>query len=103
MKHILQNNEKTKEYLDSLPRIYLVACWAHYGVREFPFQKFKRGTVMPMVWNYNDHNGYADQFELIPIEYTTTGFIYTWTFQKDVAEKLADVLEKEMQAKYNQT
>lgn len=34
---ILENTIETREYLNSLPKIYMVARWAGYGVQEFPF------------------------------------------------------------------
>ena len=37
MKKVLKNTLKTKKYLDKLPKIYLIACWASYGILEFPF------------------------------------------------------------------
>ena len=37
MKKVLNNTKKTKEYLDSLPKVYIAACWAGFGVAGFPF------------------------------------------------------------------
>ena len=39
----LPYNQKTKDKLAKLPKIYLVACWASYGTLEFPFPiKYKK-------------------------------------------------------------
>ena len=55
MKKILKNNAKTAAYLNSLPKIYLVGCWARYGVMDFEwtgkYVKCKRtGQMEPLVW-----------------------------------------------------
>ena len=83
MRKILKNNTKTKQYLNSLPKVYITACWANkWGVREFPFSgKFE--------YDYNDHNGTADQWELIRMDFTTTGYIADWSFNRMVAGDLA--------------
>lgn len=93
MKRILKNNTKTKEYLDSLPKVYITACWAKWGIREFPFSgKFEKenNIYIPLVYDYDDHNGTADQWELRRIDFTTTGYIADWSFNKLVAEDLAE-------------
>ena len=91
----LENSEKTREYLNSLPRIYLVATWAHTGVWEFPFagkyewDKYAQCNV-PMVYQYDDFNGTDDNYWLRKITYTTTGFIVGWSFDKEEAQRMAD-------------
>lgn len=91
MKKVLANCKETKEYLNSLKKIYLVACWAGYGVMEFPFSgKYKdREHLQPLVWQYDDFNGVLDNYYLRPIEDTTTGSIYLWTFSKKDAWRIA--------------
>ena len=37
MKRILENSKETREYLNSLPKAYVSACWAGWVVRGFPF------------------------------------------------------------------
>lgn len=95
MRKILPNNLKTKHYLDTLTKIYIIALWAKWGVREYHFSgKFRemynkhtdKTEYMPLVWHYDDHNGTADQWELIPLAYVTTGEIRGWTFSRSVAE-----------------
>ena len=102
MKKILKNNEKTNEYLKSLTPVYIIACWANWGIREYPFSgeftkvKYpgqKDWIYIPLVWDYNDHNGYADQYELIRLDHTTTGHIFDWTFNKHTAEILVKYLQ----------
>ena len=102
MKKILKNNLKTRAYLDSLPKIYITGRWAHWGILEFPFSgKFEvvhnnitgKDEYHPLVWNYYDYNGLADQYQLVDIFHTTTGAIYDWSFFKRSAELLAETLE----------
>lgn len=100
MKKILKNTKKTRDYLDSLPRIYMVARWAGYGVTEFPFTgkytKNKEGIDIPLVYNYEDCNGACDIYRLRRIDYTTTGFVFMWTQNKRAAFKIMDLLDKEV-------
>lgn len=90
MKKILKNNAKTKKYLESLPKIYMIACWAGYGVREFPYAGKCDENGIPYVYDYDDHNGTVDQYELRKLTNTTTGWIYAWTIGKNCANDLAN-------------
>ena len=84
MKKILPNNAETKSYLESLPRVYIAACWAGWGVRDFPFsgEYADKEKTIPLVWDYYDFNGAADEWYLIPINQTTTGMIAGWSFSE---------------------
>ena len=101
LRKVLPNNEKTKKYLDSLPKIYLVACWAKYGVMEFPFtresgyDKFRAKKYVPLVYQYDDHNGTDDSYYLRLITETTTGAINGWTLDRDEAYRRAEVKNNE--------
>ena len=77
MKKILENSKETKEYLNSLPKAYIVACWAGWGVCEFPFSgKYAdKDKTIPLVWDHYDFNGATDEWHLVPINSTTTGVI----------------------------
>ena len=99
MKKILDNSKETKEYLNSLRKVYLVACWTDYRVMEFPFSgKYKdRDHLQPLVWQYDDFNGEVDNWYLRPIEDTTTGSIYLWTFSKEDAYRIAEKKNAKME------
>ena len=92
MKKILDNSKETRDYLNYLKNVYLVACWASYDVMEFPFSgKYKdKEHLQPLVWQYDDFNGTADTWYLRPIEDTTTGSIYLWAFSKEDAYRIAE-------------
>ena len=95
MKKILENNKKTKEYLNNLSKIYLVGCWAKYGVMEFPFAgKYikENGKDIPLVYNYNDCNGACDQYWLEKITNTTTGWILCWTQYEAAARAIVEAM-----------
>lgn len=99
MKKVLDNNLETKEYLNTLPKIYLVVEWAMYGVMEFPFTgKYKNidnyPYPIPLVYNYDDHNGVADNWYLMPITYTTTGRIRGWYNKAEDAYLIANKLNE---------
>ena len=101
MKKILKNNGKTKAYLDSLPKIYLVGCWAKYGISEYPFtgkyEQNENGISIPLVYDYDDRNGTCDNWYLRRIDHTTTGQIIMWTQSKSMASKVAELFNKELE------
>ena len=103
MKKILKNTKKTKAYLASLPKIYTVACFARYGVREYPFtEKYfsENGFSIPLVYEYNDFNGTQDIYLLRKLD-MTSGAVIMWTQNKAVADKVAELFNKELKEKWN--
>ena len=98
---VLPNTQKNRDYLDSLPKIYLVACWARWGVISFPFakesryDKFRAKKYVPLVYQYDDHNGTDDSYYLRLITETTTGAIDGWTLDRDKAYRRAEVKNNE--------
>lgn len=102
MRKVLKNTAKTRAYLESLPKIYMVSYWAKYGVREFPFtSKYEKDRYYdvsaPLVYQYDDHNGTCDKYYLRRITSTTSGQIIMWTQFKDVADKVAELFNKELE------
>lgn len=102
MRNVLKNTPKTKAFLDSLPKIYMVGCWAKYGVWEFPFTgKYRRDEYcdisVPLVYQYDDHNGTCDNYYLRDITSTTSGAVIMWTEIKEVADRVAELFNKELQ------
>ena len=99
MRKVLKNTAKNKKYLDSLPKIYTVSCWAKYGVRAYPFTgKYfsENGFSIPLVYDYDDFNGTRDIYLLCRLD-MTSGIVIMWTQNKKVADKVAELLNKEMQ------
>lgn len=94
MKKILENTAETRKYLESLPKIYMIACWAGYGVRGFPFAGKCAADGVPFVWIYDDQNGTCDCYFLRKLTDTTTGWIYAWTTSKSRAEEVAAALNE---------
>ena len=92
MKKFLPYTPENTAKVEALPKVYIVAVWAHYGVREYAFTgKFDKNGE-PLVYNYDDHNGTHAEWVLTPISYVTTGWIQFWTFSKEVADKCAHAL-----------
>lgn len=93
----LKNTKKNKDKLAKLPKIYLVACWARYGVLEFPFSgRYKKinKKPVPLVWDYDDHNGTYPEYVLRPITWTTTAAIRGWLRDEQQAKDTAEFCEK---------
>ena len=93
----LKNTKKNKDKLAKLPKIYLIACWARYGVLEFPFSgRYKKVNKkpMPLVWDFDDHNGTYPEYVLRPITWTTTAAIRGWVRDEQQAKDTAEFCEK---------
>ena len=93
----LKNTKKNKDKLAKLPKIYLVACWARYGVLEFPFSgRYKKinKKAVPLVWDFDDHNGTYPEYVLRPITWTTTAAIRGWVRDEQQAKDTAEFCEK---------
>ena len=98
MKTRLKYNDKNCKRVNNCPKVYLIGCWARYGVREYAFSgKFIDNPIWykePLVWYEEDHNGTYYEYILKPISLTTTGEKIIYCFNRDIAEKLADKLNK---------
>lgn len=93
----LKNTKKNKDKLAKLPKIYLIACWARYGVLEFPFSgRYKKinKKPIPLVWDFDDHNGTYPEYVLRPITWTTTAAIRGWVRDEQQAKDTAEFCEK---------
>lgn len=101
---ILKNSKKTKKYLDSLSRIYLIVRYAGIAILEFPFaeeyalageREKEHCNVVPLVYDHEDCNGTCDVYVLRKITDTTTGWIIDWCYTREEAEELRAEKEKE--------
>lgn len=91
MRKILPNNARTKRRLDKMPKIYVIGCWAGFGVRSYYFSgKFAEDEITPLVWDHEDCNGTCDEYRLRNIYNTTTGRIYGWSSNEAAAQYIAD-------------
>ena len=90
-------NKRTTQKINKCKRVYLVVCYAKWTVREFPwtgkFVSDYANNLCPEVWDYDDHNGEFEEYAKRSIYNTTTGNICTWTFNKYVAERIANALQ----------
>lgn len=91
------NSGETAQFLTKLPKMYIVGYWARYGVWDFYWSgKWEKnphnGHMEPLVWHYDDHNGTADNWYLLPIRFVTTGQIIMWTEDRVYAESIASAL-----------
>ena len=94
MKKILENTAETREHLNALPKIYMIAKWAGCGVQEFPFAGKCTEDGIPFIWMYDDQNGTCDSYFLRKLTDTTTGWIYAWTTSRSRAEEIAAALNE---------
>ena len=93
-KKILENTPETRKYLESLPKIYMIARWVGYGIVGLPFAGKYTTDGIPFVWMYDDCNGTCDCYFLRKLTNTTTGWIYAWTTSKSRAEEIAAALNE---------
>lgn len=98
MRKVLYNSPFTRRRLEKMRKVYLIGCWAHCGIREYPWSgKFEENPhtheLEPLVWEYVDLNGALDEFHLMRLSSTTTGTYYGFSFSKARAELMAKALE----------
>ena len=81
------------KYIHSKP-IYIVACWARWGVRiaQYSGKCDKNGD--PLTIQYSDHNGEYESYFIAPWYYETTGTTIAYFFNLQEAEALAEKLNK---------
>lgn len=77
-----------------LPKIYMVGIWVKAGVKDFHWTGKFTKNGQPLVWQYNDHNGTADQFELLPLDMVTTGQVVAWFRTEGEANLIAEALNE---------
>lgn len=94
MRKVLPNNPKTKKYLESLPKLYIVGCWAKYGVREYSYTTKNDSNGDPLVYDYYDGNGACDEYHLMNICKVTTGRVFCWTLHRECANFIAEALNR---------
>lgn len=84
--------------IEQSPKVYLVACWAKWGIQEYRWTgewfTSTSGLPIPIVYYYNDYNGTYEEYQKIPIIFTTTGICADWSFYKQMAQNLADKLNE---------
>lgn len=93
----MRPTKRLQKKIDKCIPVYLIACWAHYGVREYKWTgKWVNAPgsdrPCPEVWYYDDHNGEYEEYYKTPILNVTTGWIIDWSFYKRSAEKIAEAL-----------
>lgn len=95
MKKILKNNKRTKEYLESLPKLYALFLYAGYGLIEVPWSGKYNKEGWPLVYHYYDCNGCCDEYRLVPIHQISSGGFYDWFMSMSVAEEIRRLKNKE--------
>lgn len=93
----MKPTKRLQKKIDKCKSVYLIGCWAHFGVQKYAWTgKFVEyhGHFMPEVWYYNDHNGEFEEWYKVPLYYVTTGTCFSWSFDENVAHKIADALEE---------
>lgn len=97
--------KKNMKMIEQCESVYLVVRYAHWCVREYKWAgkwtKYNDTIVNPVVYYYNDHNGEYEEYQLVDIFDTTTREIFMWTFDKYVADKIANMLEERDNAEVN--
>lgn len=95
----MEVTKKNREKVEKSQSVYIVARWAKWGVQEYGWTgkwSYYMGTqrMNPVVYYYNDHNGEYEEYQEIDVFYTTTGQIFMWTFDKWVANTVAQMLNE---------
>ena len=96
MKKVLYDTPKTKKYLDSLTKIYMIGVWIGCGVREHYFTGKCDKDGMPLVYDYYDGNGACSEWHLMRLDNTTTGGVFAWSTDCKKCQALANAYDKEI-------
>ena len=100
----MKPTKRLQKKIDKCRNIYIVACWAHFGVQEHKWTgkwKMVDGRPVPMVWYYDDHNGEFEEWYKCPITWVTTAPIYMWSFSRAIADHIANALDEYDKKNYN--
>lgn len=94
LKKHLKDNSKNNKYIQSLRKVYLVGYWARYGVMSFPYAgkmvEDSEFGLIPLVYDFDDHNGTYSEYVLRKLNHVTTGQIITYTFNEHIANSIAE-------------
>lgn len=90
----LPDNQKTKDKLAKLPKLYIICCLAHTGCLEYPFTGKYDENGIPLVYQFDDHNGAYWEYRLTKATEVTTGYVHEWTTNADEVQGLVDKWEK---------
>lgn len=87
----LPDEIKVQNALRELPTITAVVCYAGFTTLTVPYARTELidGKPMPLVWEWDDHNGVYEDWTLIPITSLTSGGVYCWTGNEKVAKRIA--------------
>lgn len=93
----LMNGEYPGEMikLDSCQIIYAVGFWGQLGLTMYYFTGEYNNRREPLVWYFNDHNGFYETWSAVPIQATTSGCILTWSFDKEKMEQALQILQQQ--------
>ena len=102
MKNVLPNNEETRKYLDTLPKVSVAVCWAKWCVRKYPFSgKYRdKAKTVPLVWMYSDFNGETDKYILVSVYNVTSGTTAGWSFNNYMVEDYIRLKNVEQNRRY---
>ena len=92
--NVLENTPDNCQYIESLPKVYLVVLLGCRCVREFPFTgryKYSNDTnkFLPVVYEYCCENG-LDVWEQKTIDSIKSGWYIGYSFDKNEAEQIAN-------------
>lgn len=90
----IKESSRLARKLKDLPKIYLIGCWVHFGVRAYPFSGKCTPEGIPLVWDYRDFNGATSVYMLVELHHVTSGAVIAWTTNKEAAEAVVNRLEK---------
>lgn len=99
----LPDNAATDKFLKGLPMLYILVKYAWYACAEqrYAYTEVIDGKPIPMVYQYDDHNGTYPEWCLIPATWVTTGGVYCWSPHKRVIEQIAEHENKRLEAASN--
>ena len=92
----MKPTKRLKKKIEKCPKVWLIAQWAHWGIREYYWtgKWTKDDKPQPIVWYFTDHNGEYEEWLKVPIFYTTAGWTIAYSFFQGIAEMIAEAMEE---------
>lgn len=96
----MRTTKRLLKKIEKATSVYMVGFWAKWSVREYKwtgkwYYEKDTGAPIPIVWYYWDDNGTCNEWIKVRLDLAECVFMYDWTFRKGVAQKVAQMLNKE--------
>ena len=88
---IFQLKQKILKYkYKKAKNIYIVGCWAQWGILPAKYSGKIDKNGNPLTIQFNDHNGFEEEYYVAPWYQETTGTVIGYFFNREQANALVE-------------